>query len=64
MRLIHTDNFGGDWPDEKFVTELPALNEATLNKIAAMINSDLGPTSHRYYKVVPEDYVLIGGFEP
>jgi len=64
MKLIHTDNFGGDYPDEKFVTGLPPLGEDTLQKMADLINGGMGNTTSRYYKVVPDDYKLQPGFEP
>lgn len=67
MKIIHTDNLGGDYPDEKFVTGLPILPEATLKQICNLINNSTnGPgfTAPRYYKVVPDDYQLQPGFEP
>jgi len=64
MKLIHNDNFGGDYPNEKFVTGLPPLSSDTLQRIADLVNDDTGPTSPRYYKVVPDDYQLKLGFEP
>ncbi len=64
MKLMHTDNFGGDYPDEKFVKELPRLREESLKQIAKIINDDIGPLADRHYKVVADDYVLQPGFEP
>lgn len=63
-KIIHTDNFGGDYPNEKFVTELPYLPEERLQVICDAINAQVGPYAPRYYKVVPDDYELSPGFEP
>jgi hypothetical protein len=63
MRIIETDNFGGDYPDEKFLN-LPVLPAAHCTRIAAAINEALGKTASRYYRVVDDDYVLQPGFEP
>lgn len=65
MRIIHTDNFAGDYPDEKFVTGLPSLNQESMQRICDAINKECsGAHASRYWKVVPDDYVLIPGFEP
>jgi hypothetical protein len=63
MRIIKTDNFGGDYPDEKFLN-LPALPVEQCTRIATVINDALGKTASRYYRVVDDDYVLQPGFEP
>lgn len=63
-RIMHTDNFGGDYPNEKFVTELPRLPEPVLEEICHLINRATGEMATRYYKVVPDDYKLQPGFEP
>jgi len=61
MRVVETDNFGGDYPDERFVTESLPLEEC--KKIAGEYNNrDDFPS--RYYKVVGDDYTLQPGFEP
>lgn len=66
-KIVETDNFGGDYPDEKFVN-LPALPPAEAAELCSHINEIYnklhGPTRDRYYKIVPENYVLIPGFEP
>ena len=64
MRLIHTDNYGGDYPDEKFVMGLPRLPKERMQRIADAINSEIGCNASRYYMVVEDDYVLKPGFEP
>ena len=64
MRLMHTDNFGGDYQDEKFVEQLPRLSKERMQKIADVINEQLGPHSSRFYMVVEDNYKLKPGFEP
>jgi len=63
-RIVDTDNFGGDYPDEKFVENLPCLSKEAIDKIADIVNKDIGPDSNRYYKVVELPYELQPGFEP
>jgi hypothetical protein len=64
MRIVNTDNFGGDYPDESFLN-LPSLTKEQCEKIAKAINDALGGEhSLRYYKVVDNDYKLQPGFEP
>ena len=63
-KIVDTDNFGGDYPDEKFVENLPRLTEAHAKAIADAINAGLPENHSRYYKVVPDDYELQPGFEP
>ena len=62
VRVVDTDNFGGDYPDEKFVTEV--LTEDACKKIADVHNAKCGYYAYRYWKVVPDDYKLEPGFEP
>lgn len=63
--IVNTDNFGGDYPDEKFVENLPSLNKREdAERIANAINSIGGPNSYRYFKVVELPYDLASGFEP
>jgi hypothetical protein len=63
-KIIHTDNFGGDYPDEKFVTGLPVLDRPRMQKICDAINAVTGEAYSRYYAVVDDDYKLQPGFEP
>lgn len=62
MRVVDTDNFGKDYPDEKFVTESISLDQAT--RIAKDENDKRGVYSSRYWKVVFDEYKLQPGFEP
>lgn len=65
FKIVNTDNFGGDYPDERFI-DLPPMPRCAADEIAAVINKHLcdGPHCSRYYKVVPADYRLQPGFEP
>ena len=64
-RIIDTDNFGGDYPNERWVA-IGIVDEGVANIIADALNratgADLGGA--RFYKVVAADYVLQPGFEP
>lgn len=63
-KIVETDNFDGDYPDEKFVN-IPATSQIKAQRIAQMINEALsGHGASRFWKVVPTDYELQGGFEP
>jgi hypothetical protein len=63
-KIIHTDNFAGDYPDEKFVEGLPRLNAQSAKVICDAINSTLPENTPRWYAVVEDDYKLQPGFEP
>lgn len=69
--LVNTDNFGGDYPDESFLSltdsdgksnpmVFTSIQEA--ENIAKAINSQAA--FNRYYKVVQQGYKLQGYFEP
>lgn len=60
MRVVETDNFGGDYPNERFVGEVMTQEEA--KAYAKTLNVD--PFASRYFKVVSDDYKLEPGFEP
>ena len=64
-RIVETDNYGGDYPDESFVENLPVLYEREqAQTIANAINSVVPHTHSRYWKVVEIPYTLQPGFEP
>lgn len=65
MRIVETDNFGGDYPDEKFVN-IPSVSPEHAKQIADAINNALCNHDHatRYWRVVENDYKLQPGFEP
>jgi hypothetical protein len=65
MRIVQTDNFGSDYPDEKFVTGLWDMSKEQADAIAKAINeATRDPMASRFWKVVPNDYKLQPGFEP
>lgn len=64
MKLVDTDNFGSDYPNEKFFNLLPFyLSKDDAKIIADIVNKYGGENHSRYCKVVDNDYELIGGFE-
>ena len=63
MKIVNTDNFGGDYPDESFLN-LPRMTEEHARLVAKAINSGFGEMSQRYWKVVIDSYELKPGFEP
>jgi len=64
-KIVETDNHDGDYPDESFVN-LPAMERWQAVRIQVEINNALctGDDSPRFWKVVPEGYILRPGFEP
>lgn len=65
MKLVDTDNFGRDYPDEKFYSHIPHdICKEDAEIIASIVNKYGGPDARRYCKVVENDYVLDGPFEP
>lgn len=62
-RIVDTDNFGGDYPDERFLP-IPNLTEKDAKIVADIINKAAGENSSRYWRVVDLDYKLKPGFEP
>ncbi len=62
MRIVETDNYGGDYPNEKFLNIPPITDPKLVAAITEAINNACcGP---RYWKAVPNDYELQSGFEP
>ena len=61
-RVVETDNFGGDYPNERFVSLVISTADAV--QLAAELNSKGGDFDPRYFKVVNDDYVLAPPFEP
>ena len=58
MRIVNTDNFNGDYPNESFVN-LPPLSNSSTETIALLINKERsGIRASRYWKVVEDDYKL------
>lgn len=63
MRIVETDNFGRDFPDEKFLN-LPPMPELNALEVAAVINAAFSSMHPRFWRAVPDDYKLRPGFEP
>lgn len=63
MRIVETDNFGGDYPNESFLN-LPNLSIEHATEICKAINNGFSGNHHRYWKVVDNDYELQPGFQP
>jgi hypothetical protein len=66
MRIVETDNFDGDYPDEKFVN-LPSMSIEACEAVCKIVNDFCNPRGYdcnRYWKVVSDDYTLRPGFEP
>jgi hypothetical protein len=64
-RVVDTDNFDGDYPNEQFVARFGSQNEAEI--CADAINAKAGDGASRYKKVVRHFeivYTLQPGFEP
>jgi len=63
--IVETDNYDGDYPDERFVA-LPSMSKDVAKRVADAINKELCPNGghSRYWKVVPECYDIQSGFEP
>ena len=62
-KIIETDNFGGDYPDEKFVN-VPAMEQGKADLVAQAINIAFPSDFPRYWRAVPEGYTLQPGFTP
>lgn len=61
-RVVNTDNFGGDYPNESFVG--PEMLKEDAQVFCDSLNKPLGDHSSRYHKVVEGTYELQPGFEP
>ncbi len=60
--VVETDNFGGDYPDERIVGAAYATRAEAQAEADRM--NDGREYAPRYYKVVEEGYKLQPGFEP
>jgi len=65
-RLVDTDNFGGDYPDEKWAVHGSFFDKYEAEEIQNILNRVLHPGSNsaRFIKVVTMPYQLKPGFEP
>lgn len=63
MRIVETDNYDGDYPDEKNVN-LYGMKKEHAEVVAKAINAGYPKDYPRYWKVVSDNYELKLGFEP
>lgn len=64
FHIIDTDNFGGDYPDEKWIAR-DIKNPHWAQTMCDAMNAKYGGEhASRCYRVVPDDYVLQPGFSP
>ena len=63
MKIVNTDNHGGDYPDERFLNA-GTLTDSQAKRIAEILNEGVDDYSNRWWKVVPDNYKLQPGFEP
>lgn len=64
-RIVNTDNYGSDYPDEKFVENLPLMySKERAQCICNAINYGISEMHFRYFKVVEMPYQLQPGFVP
>lgn len=63
--VVNTDNYGSDYPNEKFLVER-VRTKFNAEAIAHFMNQEFCRDDHdtRYWKVVEEPYQLQPGFEP
>jgi hypothetical protein len=57
VRIVETDNFGGNYPDEKFLN-IPPVDLEHAKEIAAAINAAFPSGYQRYWMVVKDDYQI------
>ena len=65
MKIVDTDNHGGDYPNEKVIADNITREDFAKVMCKALndkyCNNNYAP---RHYKVVADDYKLQPGFEP
>lgn len=62
-RIVNTDNFGGDYPNESFTDDGPFETVEAAQQRADELNTD-DPNAPRFFMVVTDGYELLPGFEP
>ncbi len=63
MKIVDTDNYDGDYPNEKVIAS--GITNKDLGEVMVdALNAVGGVRSARYYKLVEDDYVLQPGFQP
>jgi hypothetical protein len=65
FKIVNTDNFGSDYPEESFLP-LTFWSQKSAQRVADAINAELCKDDHatRFWKVVDSEYQLQPGFEP
>lgn len=65
-KVVETDNYGRDYPNESWATPYSFIKESDAQKVADTLNGilDRDGRGPRYIKVVKDDYKLQPGFEP
>jgi len=63
FKIVESDNFGGDYPDES-VLPLPFMTREHATSVAEAINGGFPNNMPRFWRVVTGDYALKPGFEP
>lgn len=63
-RIVNTNNFGGDYPNESFTDDESFETQKAAQARADKLNDKAGDNSPRYFKVVKMPYELQPGFEP
>lgn len=64
MKIVDTDNFNGDYPNEKVIADNITNEKFAEVMCEALNNKFSGDYAARYYKVVPDNYELAPRFEP
>lgn len=71
--VVETDNYGGDYPDESFITYTNEEGKTRIftfdikdkaESIANAFNNLTPENARRFFKVVEKNYKLSGKFEP
>lgn len=57
MKIVETDNFGGDYPDEKFLN-IPSVELEHAKAIAAAINAAFSSGYRRWWFIAEDDYQI------
>jgi hypothetical protein len=55
VRIVETDNFGGNYPDEKFLN-IPPVDLEHAKEIAAAVNAASPSGCSRWWIVAKDDY--------
>jgi hypothetical protein len=67
MKIVDTDNFGGDYPNEQLIADNitnKEMGEVMAEALNAKYCAPTNPFAYRYYKLVEDAYKLQPGFEP